>query len=148
MSIQWQKLLRFIYRVGDLINDGLKSLCLQLVYYITQIYKSIMLFIRFIFWALISYKSKEKLKFKPKQSNPSICSWYAKIKKVAYQIFKNMTHGKIGRPRQVVQIDECIFSKCKYNIGRLYRKILDGWGFVFGNSSVFSLKHFIRLKML
>jgi hypothetical protein len=63
--------------------------------------------------------------------------WFKKLQKLSCAILRNETARKIGGVGLHVQIDECLFSKRKYNVGREVRKMWVVGGICYETNEVF-----------
>lgn len=86
------------------------------------------------FWSIYLIQEQTKTEIAIK-SNQTVFSWYKNLKRLTFSILKKRT--KIGGAGQVVQIDECLFSKRKYNVGRYTRNIWIVGGISYQNNKVF-----------
>ena len=74
------------------------------------------------FWSLDLTQNKTRNECETK-SRKTVGIWYNKLKKLSYSIMKAETPAKIGGDEHMVEIDESLFSKRKYNIGRIVRTV-------------------------
>lgn len=95
------------------------------------------------FWSvdLLQFHSKKEIE----TSSPNtVNNWYLKMQKLSYAILKFGMRSKIGGLNRIVQIDECLFSRRKYNIGRLTKKKWIVGGIDYMTNEVFFVETFSR----
>lgn len=95
------------------------------------------------FWTLDSLQEHVKRELETK-SNQTVNSWYRKLQHLSYGIMRQETRNKIGGEGHIVQIDECLFSKSKYNIGRVVRKVWVVGGIDYITNECFLVETFFR----
>ncbi|KCZ82518.1 hypothetical protein H312_00176 [Anncaliia algerae PRA339] len=92
----------------------------------TLFYKSKMKLTAFLdliyFWSvnLTQTSARNEINTKSKQTTQK---WFDKLKGLTYDIMKDLKPQKIGVVGSIVEIDESLFSKRKYNVGRLVRRV-------------------------
>lgn len=74
------------------------------------------------FWSIDLLQLQTRIEIKTK-SRQTTCVWYKKLSILSYHIMKDIRPAKIGGVGHVVEIDESMFSKRKYNVGRAVRSL-------------------------
>lgn len=119
-----------------------KSLLLNTIYYKSnlKIYYAVDLI---YWWAFDMNVKNAKNEINTTCSN-TVCKWYSKLRLLSFCVMKNETRKKIGGRGKIVQIDESLFSKRKYNVGREVRKIWIVGGIQYDTNEVFFVETFYR----
>jgi transposase-like protein/ribosomal protein S27AE len=74
------------------------------------------------FWSKDDMQIKTRKEIRTKSQKTSYI-WYNKLRKLSYTIMTSLRPQKIGGIGHIVEIDESLFSKRKYNVGRSVRQI-------------------------
>ena len=74
------------------------------------------------FWCVDLTQNKTRVEVNTK-SKTTTSSWYKKLRKLSYDMMLEINDQFIGGSGHVGEIDESLFSKRKYNVGRLVRKM-------------------------
>lgn len=119
-----------------------KSLLYKTIYYNSnlEIFKAVDLI---YWWSIDMHIKNAKHEIETTNSN-TVCNWYAKLRFLVMNYMRKNTRKKIGGPGKIVQIDESLFSKRKYNVGRQVKKIWIVGGIQYDSNEVFFVETFYR----
>ena len=101
--------------------DHKKSIFKDSVLYNANI--SIVQFLDFLYFWLMDCVSAITRNESDIKSNKTSVKWSRVINTICYNKMRTMVHGKIGGRGHIVEIDESLFSKRKYNTGRGVRVV-------------------------
>lgn len=97
------------------------------------------------FWSmdLMQVSIREQIESRSRQT---VTNWYKKLQEFCYYHERVNSQRKIGGVGMVVQIDESLFSKRKYNVGRLVRKVWVVGGICYETNETFFVETLFRTK--
>ncbi|KCZ78830.1 hypothetical protein H311_00129 [Anncaliia algerae PRA109] len=72
------------------------------------------------FWSMDQNQTKVKHEIEC-NAQKTVCDWFKKLQKLSYIVMRDESSSKIGGTGHIVEIDESLFSKRKYNVGRVPR---------------------------
>jgi hypothetical protein len=72
------------------------------------------------FWSINLHQGKTRQECNTR-SRKTTNIWYNKLSRLSYSIMKSQGPSKIGGIGHIVEIDESLFSKRKYNVGRILK---------------------------
>ena len=97
------------------------------------------------FWSIDMMQCQVRDQIETK-SRQTVTNWYRKLQGYCFALERSTTFGKIGGSGLTVQVDESLFSKRKYHVGRLVRKIWVVGGICYETNEVFFVEAIYRTQ--